>query len=381
MSKLYTRGKGKTYWVRFTHPRTGERVQKSCQTTDKRQAEEFSARLIAAAWREGVLGEKPKRLWEEAALRWIEEKASMKRSIQDDAGKLDILNPVIGKEYLTDITNDLVRERVVRGLLAKRGVAPATVNRYVTLIKSVLNLAMKEWGWLDSAPFLSKPGQAGERQRKAWLTPEQFKRFVATLPDHSAAMARLSVATGMRFSNIAKLQWAQIDMQRRSLLIPAEVFKGKRDHYVPLNDTAASAIRSQIGNHSDRVFTYKGRPFSSVNLRHWHDRLKELGITDELREAGMLGEEEEFVFHGFRHTFATWLGRTGTPLEIVEAIGGWKAGAGEKNVRIAANYTHISDTSHLLPYARKIDSILSGDLEIAGSNLVHDTRTNLVQTL
>jgi integrase len=376
--KVYLRGK--TWWARFTHPKTGERIRFSCQTSDKTLAIEYADRKKAEAWRETVFKEKPKRQWIEAAIRWIEERSIKKRSISDDARKLDLLNPIMGQVLLDEINNDFVREKVVRGFLMKRNLKPATINRYVTLIKSILNIAMKEWEWIDQVPYLSKPGSSGERQRKQWLSPDQFKRFVGNgeLQTHIEAVCYVALCTGMRFSNVAQLRWAQVNMASRSIFIPKEVFKGKRDHYVPMCDTVMRVIRNQIGNHPVNVFTFRGEPFKSINLRFLQKRLEKLGIYAELRESGLLLEDEDFVIHGLRHTFATWHARTGTPLEIIEAIGGWK---GEKNVRIATNYTHISDVTHLLPYAKKIDLILSGELQVPGTNLAHDSRTNLAQTL
>jgi integrase len=370
--------RGKTWWCRFTHPKTGKRVSFSCQTTDKKLAKEFADRKRAEAWRENAFNEKPRRKWVEAATRWLEERALSKRSIADDARKLALLDPIMGQVPLDGIDNDFVREKVVKECLMKRDLKPATINRYLTLIKSILNAAMKEWEWLETVPHLSKPGSAGERQRKQWLTPEQFLRFVGNgeLQEHIEAMCYVSVCTGMRFGNVAKLRWAQVNMAARSIFIPKEMFKGKRDHFVPMCDTVMRVIRNQIGKHPINVFTFRGEPFKSINLRFLQARMQKLGIYDELRAAGLLLEDEDFVFHGLRHTFATWHARTGTPLEIIEAIGGWK---GEKNVRIATNYTHISDVTHLLPYAKKIDQILSGELEVPGTNLVHDDRTKLVQ--
>lgn len=361
--------RGNIWWYRFTPPGSSKQVRRSTGTSDKKLAQEFFDNERVKAWRVGKLGEKPKRLWSEAAARWLEEKAH-KRSIREDRGRLSILFEAMSGAELQSITNDFVREKIVKGVLANRKVAPATVNRYIALIHSILNAAYREWGWLDAVPYLSKPGQAGERQRKAWLTPEQFTKLIDALPAHWRAVARLAVATGMREDNIVQLEWGQVDLSKRKIHIPAELFKGRRDHVVPLNDTALSVIRAQIGRNRDRVFTYHGRPFASLNLRPWHRICDEIGLNDELRAAGLLMDGERFVFHGLRHTFATWLGLAGVPLEIVELIGGWSVGT----KRVALIYSHLADVSHLLPFVCKIDEILAGRSSIDGADLPQDRR-------
>jgi integrase len=113
---------------------------------------------------------------------------------------------------------------------------------------------------------------------------------------------------------------------------------------------------------------FRDKPFDSLNLRWWHKVFDDLGINAELREAGLLSKalnadgefEEHFVFHGMRHTFATWLARLDVPREIIKAIGGWAEGKDES----VAIYTHIADVSHLLPYVRKIDAVLNGKIKV-----------------
>jgi integrase len=70
------------------------------------------------------------------------------------------------------------------------------------------------------------------------------------LPDHLNAMARFTLATGLRESNVTGLQWSQLDMQRRCAWIHADQAKAEKAIGVPLNDEALTVIRQQIGNKS-----------------------------------------------------------------------------------------------------------------------------------
>ena len=64
--------RGKTYWVDFTSP-NGTRIRRSARTEDKKQAQEFEDRLKADLWRIQQLGEKPRRTWQEAVMRWLKD--------------------------------------------------------------------------------------------------------------------------------------------------------------------------------------------------------------------------------------------------------------------------------------------------------------------
>lgn len=368
---LFKREGSEVWWYRFTDPKTGKQVRRSAETTERKIAQERYDLAKATAWEEAS-DIKPERLWIEASIRWIEERSEKKRSIMTDAQRLSVLANTMNMVKLSEIDNDYVRDNVVKGLLAKRNLTPATITRYVVLIRSIMRAALREWRWIDNAPYFHSAGASGERSRKAWLTPSQYNRLTEAVSEHVADLMQLSLATGMRYRNVNDLSWNQVDLTRRTIFIPAAVFKGKRDHYVPINDTAMAVFAKYAGKHRDRVFVYNGEPFQRINLRYWHKVVDKLGINDELRTAGLLIEGERFVFHGLRHTFATWLGRIGTPLEVIEHIGGWSSG----NKRIAANYTHVADVAHLLPYAKKIDSILSGKLKQISTVLAHNHWTN-----
>src|SRR3546814_18689660 len=69
------------YYVEFTAP-DGTRVRRSTGTSDRRKAEEYHDRLKAELWEASRLKKKPKRTWDEAALRWLKEKAQ-KQSRRD----------------------------------------------------------------------------------------------------------------------------------------------------------------------------------------------------------------------------------------------------------------------------------------------------------
>jgi len=369
---LYQRGN--VWWFRFTHPQTGEQIRRSCKTTDRYTAQRALDKARAQAWESynnKSKNQKPRKLWLEAATRWLED-MKHKRSIATDSYRLGVLAEGLDYElWLDEIDNEFVRNVVVEKILKARKVNPATINRYITLLSSILNKAENEWGWLERAPRLSKPGKQGERQRRAWLNVNQFNRLYSEMSinsKHRADAMLLSLCTGLRLSNVSKLEWSQIDFVNKSIFIPKDKFKGRRDHTVPLNNTALKLLESWKNKHPVRVFTYRGEPFDKINLRWWHKQFDKLGINEELRTLGLLTTEkdldgdyiERFVFHGMRHTFATWLSRANVPLEVIESIGGWSNG----NVRQVKTYAHIADVNFLRPSVCKIDEVLEGKLII-----------------
>ncbi|MDD5227340.1 MAG: site-specific integrase [Methylococcales bacterium] len=310
----------------------GKRIQQSAGTDNKQQAQELHDTLKAQLWRESKLGEKPKYSWEQAVIRWMTEQ-SHKRSLIDDKRIFNWLHDYLHGVTLESITK--VKIEQIKQVKIDTGVTNATVNRMLALLRSVLNRAEKEWEWIDKSPHVRLLPE--EQGRVRWLTFEESERLLAELPEHLAAMARFTLATGLRASNVSGLEWSQIDMQRRCAWIYADQAKGKKSIAVPLNNDALTVIRSQIGKHPDFVFTYKGNPIlGQQSTKAWWAALKRAGI-------------ENFRWHDLRHTWASWHIQNGTPIHILQELGGWS------DSDMVKRYAHLSPL-HLSGYASNVDA-------------------------
>ncbi len=244
---IYTRGE--TWWIQFTTP-NGERIQRSARTKIKREAQELHDQLKAEAWRVKNLGSKPRHTWQEAVTRWLTEQ-SHKKSIEDDKRLLRWLHSYLFESYLDEIDSDVISDLIYKR--KKENVSNATVNRMLAVLRSILNRAIKEWGWLDSAPFIKSLPEPKIRIR--WLTQIEATKLLNELPEHLNAMAKFTLATGLRESNVVNLEWSQVDMKRHCCWIHADQAKGKKDIAVPLNNVAINVIREQIGKNQTFVFT------------------------------------------------------------------------------------------------------------------------------
>ena len=79
--------RGNVWWCAFTSP-GGVSIRESTGTREKKQAQEYHDARKSDLWRQSKLGEKPDRLWEEAATRWLVEKQH-KKSLATDAMRIE----------------------------------------------------------------------------------------------------------------------------------------------------------------------------------------------------------------------------------------------------------------------------------------------------
>jgi integrase len=336
---LYKRPDSRHWWTRFTPPGQKE-IRRSTGTDDKKAAEEYEAKLKQQLWRQSRMDEAPRRLWEKAVVRWIEETAH-KASHRDDLCHLRWLDEHLAGVYLDAIDVD----RIDRITAARRegGAKNATINRTLALLRAILRRAERKWRWLERAPavcLLPEP-----RQRIRWLTKNEAERLLAELPDHLADMAQFSLATGLRESNVTGLCWSQVDLERRVAWIHPDQAKARRAIGVPLNNDAVAVLGRWEGRHPERVFAYakprKGRspewvPIAETNSAAWYKALKRAGI-------------ENFRWHDLRHTWASWHVQNGTPLYVLQELGGWASFA------MVQRYAHLAP-EHLAEHAARIET-------------------------
>lgn len=332
---LYKRENSPYWWIRLP-PTKGELkpFRLSTGTSNKRQAQHLHDKLKAERWEQDMLDKKPVRTWDEAAERFLEE-TKHKRTQSWDRSMFKWFHPYLGGKELTAINRDLLDQ--IRAKRAK-GVQPATVNRYMALVRAVLRRACFEWEWLDRVPRVGMLRDKEGRIRS--LTREEFARLLDQLPEHLRDMAIFSVATGLRQGNVRQLQWKQISLERRHLWISADQHKNGRPHAVPLNDAALWVLQKRQGDHPAYVFVYEGRPIVQVSTKAWRAALARAGIDD-------------FRWHDLRHTFATWHREAGTPTHELQRLGGWKT------LEMVERYAHVAPEG-LQVAASRLDNVFAG---------------------
>ena len=123
--------RGSTWWIDIALP-NGERIRRSTGTESKAQAQEYHDKLKADTWRRTRLGERPRRTWQEAVVRWLREKAH-KATIETDKIHLRWLDGHLKGKYLDEISRGLVdqllEERLSEGVtnsgrVPRSGVSP-----------------------------------------------------------------------------------------------------------------------------------------------------------------------------------------------------------------------------------------------------------------
>ena len=327
---LFQRQDSPHWWIKITH--NGRRIQQSTGTSDKAKAQEYHDKLKASLWDQARLGIKPRHAWNEAVVRYLAE-TSHKASQASDKTHLRWLDRFLKGRMLDEINRELL-DNILAARMAEK-VKNSSVNRVNEVVRAVLRRACNEWEWIDRVPRIRMLPEPNRRVR--WITQEEADRLIAVLPSHLLPVVKFSLETGLRRANVTGLQWSQIDLPRRTAWIHPDQAKARKAIAVPLSVAAVIVIREQIGKHSTHVFTYHGNPIAQLNTKAWRKALVKVGIGN-------------FRWHDLRHTWASWHVQAGTPLHVLQELGGWEC------VEMVRKYAHLS-SEHLTEYVDRLSRL------------------------
>jgi integrase len=194
------------------------------------------------------------------------------------------------------LTNDdLARYVAVRRL----EVAPATVNRELACLRSVLGMAAELWGHRVPVLAWGRLRLPEPRERVRHITATDARRLCDALPAHLVSAVIWSLLTGCRKFETFGLTWDRVHLLQRTVTVFA---KGGRSDAI---DLSADAVRL-LETIRDNIVDPDAPVFDATNLRrHWRHACAAVGLAD-------------FRWHDLRHTHATWLRQDGTAIEIVQ---------------------------------------------------------------
>lgn len=307
-------------------PITGRAVRTSIQVYgSKRLAEQVYQRKLGE-W------EKKKRLkkesWKEYTFNELMEwylthpKAKAKKTYSRDVETAGVLRKQFGKKIASEIKPTDIESFQARMLttLSKRGTPykPATVNRFVTLLKRMYNLAVRD-DLVEKNPCWKVSFLPERNARGRVASPEELEALMKELPEYSLIFT-IGYYLGMREGEILALRRKQIYFYEDK---PDEGFIELRDGQTKSGEGRRVPFGSEVG----------------APLRQWMSRRK--GKADGLlfvtRNGNYLGNFRRAFqracrrvgikglwFHDFRHTAVTNMRKADVDTTVIMAISGHK---------------------------------------------------------
>jgi len=161
--------------------------------------------------------------------------------------------------------------------------------------------------------------------RREYLTIEELNKLVKTPcgNDILKRAALFSALTGLRFSDIQKMVWGEIEyIKGQGYLLNFRQKKTQGVETLPISEQAYTLLGERRGE-NEKVFA--GLVYSAYTNKQLFQWLKEAGITKKI------------TFHCFRHTFATLQLTKGTDIYTVSKM------LGHREIKTTQIYAKVVD--------------------------------------
>jgi integrase len=229
-----------------------------------------------------------------------------------------------GKQRLCEILPKDIEQFKAKQL--SDGRAPASVNRYLIILSQMFTRAMSI-AQATTNPVAEVELLRVRNARTRFLSEEEEERLLRDCATPLRGVVLFAIHTGMRRSEITKLEWRDVDMRRLVVRVRAENAKSGEAREIPLDQTA-QALLQKI-----RPVILKD-PYLPVFRSTWGKAYSDVGKV--FRYATKRAGLAELHFHDLRHTFASRLVMRGADLFTVQEL------LGHTDIAMTRRYSHLS---------------------------------------
>lgn len=256
--------------------------------------------------------------WEEARDDVVTDyKTNGKRSLPDLLTRLRLhLDPFFRGRRLATVTTADVRRYI--DLRQTEKASAGTINRELTHLKRAFSLA-RQAGKMLHAPYV--PMLRENNVRKGFFEREQLDALLSHLPAYAQPLVRFAYLTGWRASEVYGLQWRNVDLEGRQVLLDPGATKNGEGRSFPLTTELRRLLESQR-QEADQIARENGRIVPWVFFFRNGDPVKSIrhSWVSACKRAGCPGR----LFHDLRRTAVRNFVRANVPERVAMKLSGHK---------------------------------------------------------
>jgi len=252
-----------------------------------------------------------------------------KSSWKADNVRLNNAAKLLGEQaYLDEITPFHIDK--LKKTKIQEGVKPSTVNRYLTVLKTMYKKAI-EWGNAKENPLDNAKHFKEDNKIIRFLEEEEISRLIEACSDRLRPIVTTALNTGMRRGEIFNLKWSDIDFKRK--LINVHKTKNKERKTIPMNVLLVNTF-ARVREHSTSEYVFNKK-----------------GIRKDFSNALKCAKITTCRFHDLRHTFASHLVMKGVDMMTVKEL------MGHKSIKMTERYSHLSQ-AHKSKAVEQLSSVM-----------------------
>jgi integrase len=250
----------------------------------------------------------------------------------------------ITPDTIADAREALASEKFSRGkertnkktgvttLAAEYSRSPATLNKYLGVLRRVLNLAVREWRLLDRNPAADISKKKEPRGRVRFLCDAERSALLNACAESAwpelHTLVLLALSTGARRGELINLKWSDVDLKAARATVHET--KNGDSRMLPLVGKALEALRSLKLQNSARSEYIFPQPSGFPGPYAYFDGVWQYALT--------AAKLSDFRFHDLRHTTASYLASQGASLlEIADTLG-------HRTLNMVKRYAHLTQS-------------------------------------
>jgi len=309
--------KGSRIWYLRYYLPDGRRIEESSGTHVKQKALSLLQKRLGEREQGIAPAQDAKRLRYENIRQSLLDDYAMKgrRSLRNGyitSGALTHLDKFFANKSVAFITTNTIRRFIAERQAA--GAQPSTINRGLALLRRMLNLARIE-GKIQTVPYF--PALKENPPRKGFVTHEQFGRLLPALPEKLRPLIMLLYWTGVRVGEARRIEWSQVNLSQRLIILHGEQAKSGQPRILPLPDELIEIL--QAVPEPDR----KGRAFYQGSFRRsWARACERAGLGRRIKTANGFPRYQGLLVHDLRRSAVRNLREAGVAETTIMAISG-----------------------------------------------------------
>jgi integrase len=336
--------RGKTWWLYYSI--NGRQHRESANSPRRAVAEQLLRTRLEEAGRGGFVSPTAARrvtmtqLFDAITADYA---LNGRRSANTLRGRLAHLRAAFGDLRAVDVAPARIRKYKMDR--RAEGAADATTNRELAALRRAFRLAVKE-GTLNTIPVFEMLTERNARQ--GFVEPADFERIVAALPDRLQDFTRFAYHSGWRKSEIATLEWGDVDRGNARVVLRPEHSKNGEPRVLPLVGDLADILErrwkareySAVGGAAiaRHVFHENGQPIGDFR-KSWATACVEAGFFRVVIVKTRSGDDVEEkiptrLFHDLRRSAVMNLDRNGVSMATAMKITGHRTDSMYRRYRI-----------------------------------------------
>jgi len=189
-------------------------------------------------------------------------------------------------------------------------IKPATVNREVACLKTMLSKAVRH-GLIRENPLAGYRMLLEDNVRAVSLDEKTFEKLLDCCPHYLRPMVAVAYYMGMRKSEIIELTWDEVDLTSGFIRLDGSRTKNKTTRSIPIHPKVALILKAlPRGLHTTRVFLNQGKPIKEFKNSY----------SSSCKTAGL----DDLTYHDLRHCAINNLRLAGNDFFRIMAISGHK---------------------------------------------------------